>query len=375
MATMHNRCSLRLGQRCAVIVALVLFASFDAGRAFSGPGRRRLGSIPTSNVRVPQYVNHHHRFGTTQLHALQLQPDESSLLAWVAVFSSLHIGMSAVRQTLITNVFGRFSEEVLGIVGRDWKIPDVWPGDSSGQELFPDAETTGRQIYRLVYTLVSFGTLGTAFNIYLGLESDRSVSETVHALSSTGALAVVATLAGAFSLASLVNASPLGLMPSFRGQSSSDASSAGDTLLGITRDDTLKLCPQGLTRITRHPLILPVVPWGISTSLLAGGSTADTILFGGLALYAIAGCYCQDLRVSRQEGSVGTTFAGIGTKLQDFYRQTSFVPLGAVWDGRQKWTRVLQEFPALAFLLAIPASFEIEMKFLSFLDVDYNFVL
>eukprot|EP00548_Thalassiothrix_antarctica_P015931 CAMPEP_0194179328 /NCGR_PEP_ID=MMETSP0154-20130528/12805_1 /TAXON_ID=1049557 /ORGANISM="Thalassiothrix antarctica, Strain L6-D1" /LENGTH=380 /DNA_ID=CAMNT_0038894647 /DNA_START=105 /DNA_END=1243 /DNA_ORIENTATION=+ len=278
------------------------------------------------------------RTTATQLEALpSLSGEEESLLFWITAFASSHIGMSAIRQNLITDVFGRFlANDLLGIVGTGkLRLPNFWPGDSSGtNELFPDIETTGRQFYRIFYTMVSFLTLGMAFSIYLALRNSSeeiTLQRSIDVLnafgnsSSGGEVKIilsyaVATLAGAFSLASLVNASPLGLMPSFRQKNDDDGASvptgggtmvpttAGDTLLGITRDDALKFDPKGLTRITRHPLILPVVPWGVATSVLVGGQPSDAILFGGLSLYAIAGCYCQDLRVLREEGSVGTVF-------------------------------------------------------------------
>merc|ERR1712238_84074 len=101
----------------------------------------------------------------------------------------------------------------------------------------------------------------------------------------------------------------------------------------------------------------------MGTSILVGGQTQDYVLFGGLAVYAIVGCYCQDLRVIREEGSVGTVFVfdnyvdvdvdvddynTMGDprtmtkpktktknhKLITFYNETSFVPFGAVFDGR-----------------------------------------
>eukprot|EP00534_Pseudo-nitzschia_fraudulenta_P017361 CAMPEP_0201266614 /NCGR_PEP_ID=MMETSP0853-20130426/21626_1 /ASSEMBLY_ACC=CAM_ASM_000640 /TAXON_ID=183588 /ORGANISM="Pseudo-nitzschia fraudulenta, Strain WWA7" /LENGTH=426 /DNA_ID=CAMNT_0047571623 /DNA_START=1 /DNA_END=1281 /DNA_ORIENTATION=- len=340
-----------------------------------------------------------------------------SLFLWIGAFSSSHIGMSAIRQRLITDVFGGFlASDVLGIVGTGRvRLPDAWPGDSSGtNELFPDIETTGRQFYRAFYTMVSFLTLGTSFSIYLALGGgDHGIHESIDIVgvvlggggssSNGGPLSiilcyVVATLSGAFSLASLVNASPLGLMPSFRPKESDDEETAnnsgtdrpvaGDTLLGITRDDELKFDPRGLTRITRHPLILPVFPWGIATSLLVGGRPEDAILLGGLSLYAVAGCYCQDLRVLREEGSVGTTFFSSGDddtsnpeitttnqKLRSFYDETSFVPFGALADGRQSWESMAKEFPILPFLIAIPSAFAIETVFLRFLGVEYNLLL
>lgn len=359
----------------------------------------------------------------TRLEALPtLGGEEESLLLWITAFASSHIGMSAIRQTLITDVFGGFlANDLLGIVGTGkLRLPDFWPGDSSGtNELFPDIETTGRQFYRIFYTMVSFLTLGTSFSIYLALRSSGGgsidVMDAVGNNNSGGGGDVVillsyavATLAGAFSLASLVNASPLGLVPSFRRKGDGDdeianlvstdgstmsttttTTTAGDTLLGITRDDELKFDPKGLTRITRHPLILPVVPWGIATSVLVGGQPSDAILFGGLSLYAIAGCYCQDLRALREEGSVGTVFfvskndtdtetatkTMINQKLKSFYDKTSFLPFQALFDGRQSWDSLTREFPLLPFLIAIPSAFAIETVLLRFLGVEYNMLL
>jgi len=371
-----------------------------------------------------------------------------ALLFWVTAFASSHIGMSAIRQNLIQDVFGKFlADNVLGIVGnKNLKLPDYWPGDSSsptsssssssssihvdgngnskgnGNALFPDIETTGRQFYRIFYTIVSFLTLGKSFSIYLSVNNLKDNNNNNNGITDfIGGSAwndnnsiiiitcyVVATLSGAFSLASLVNASPLGLMPAFRRKEKNNLTTMltneestttttttiapGDTVMGIARDDDLKFEPKGLTRITRHPLILPVVSWGMSTSILVGGQTQDYVLFGGLALYAIVGCYCQDLRVIREEGSVGTVFvfdndididdyntmADTMTKtknhkLSNFYNETSFVPFGAVFDGRQSWKKVLEEFPILPFFLfGIPASFIIETILLQFLDNSYT---
>ena len=354
---------------------------------------------------------------------LSLGSEESLLLFWVSAFSFSHIGMSAIRQTLITDIFGKFlANDLLGIVGTGkLRLPSFWPGDSSGtNELFPDIETTGRQFYRIFYTMVSFVTLGASFSTYLGIRgsSENDIFSTPHkivvgfanAFGTSGGDGgefiilfsyAIATLSGAFSLTSLINASPLGLMPSFR-QKEDDGSgfnatlssttdtttAAGDTLLGITRDDELKFDPKGLTRITRHPLILPVFPWGVANYVLVGGRASDAILFCGLSLYSISGCYCQDLRVLREEGSVGTTFfvsnedictstaaqtkTTIDQKLKSFYDDTSFLPFRALLDGRQSWVAMAREFPILPFLIAIPSAFVIETTFLRFLGVEYT---
>ena len=86
--------------------------------------------------------------------------------------------------------------------------------------------------------------------------------------------------------------------------------------------------------------------------------TADFVLFGGLAVYAIAGFYCQDLRIIHEEGSVGTVFQSgskiIERKLRCFYETTSFLPFGVVLDGRQSVKDILVEFPFIPFVIGIP---------------------
>jgi hypothetical protein len=72
----------------------------------------------------------------------------------------------------------------------------------------------------------------------------------------------------------------------------------------------------------QNPVILPVVPWGIANSFLAGGRLSDFLLFGGLAMYAMAGCPAQDLRIIQNEGSVGTIFCP--SELKEFFAGRSF---------------------------------------------------
>jgi uncharacterized membrane protein len=89
-------------------------------------------------------------------------------------------------------------------------------------------------------------------------------------------------------------------------------------------------------------------------------------LFGGLALYAVLGCAAQDLRVSRQEGSVGTTF-GDFDQLQVFFQDTSFVPFGSVLQGKQSIRDIVAEVPWAAFVLGIVLGSAIENALLQWL--------
>jgi uncharacterized membrane protein len=82
---------------------------------------------------------------------------------------------------------------------------------------------------------------------------------------------------------------------------------------------------------------------------LAGGILSDFLLFGGLAVYAVAGCAAQDLRIIRNEGSVGTVFRP-SSELQEFFAATSFIPFGAVIDGWQHIQDIVKEVPWIAFV-------------------------
>ena len=188
----------------------------------------------------------------------------------------------------------------------------------------------GRQIFRILYSVVAFATLGAAFGAYVTCRSAPAPLDLEPA--AFAACAAVAATAQGVSVASLLNPSPLSLVPGF----TPDTSAA----FGLARDDSLKLAPYGLTRITRHPLILPVVPWGLANALLAGGRPADWLLFGGLAVYALLGCKAQDERAARS-AAVGTVFAR--GDLRPFYETTSFMPFAAVLDGRQSFDRISEE--------------------------------
>ena len=157
---------------------------------------------------------------------------------------------------------------------------------------------------------------------------------------------------------SLVNPSPLSLVPGFK---------KDEGALGGGGIDTLKLAACGLTRITRHPLILPVVPWGIANAALAGLHTPDVALFIGLAVYSLFGCYAQDLRVeaSNQVGTVYNDGA-----LADFYASTSFVPFGAIADGRQSFQQARREIPWNGLASGLLLGGAIEWATLRWIGID-----
>lgn len=265
----------------------------------------------------------------------------------VAGFSVSHIGLSAIREPLIAG--SGAAAESLGLVGRGWKLPKVWLADSNGLEVWPDAATAGRQIYRAGYTAVASALLFPALLAYPSVREAAAAAPSALTPERWWAAFAVASAAQGASLASLAQPSPLSLVPAFEGDPGAP--------LGVRRDDGAKLAPSGLTRITRHPLILPVVPWGAANALLAGGRGADLALFLGLAVYAVAGCAAQDARVEAS-AQVGTTFKDAA--LDDFYASTSFVPFGACVDGRQSLAAAVAEVPPAAAVagLAVGAAVE-----------------
>jgi len=336
--------------------------------------------FPSSSAQL-QRVSHPHGSSNREARLTQLKlsgtealvvgaPD-LTLASWVMAFSASHIGMSAIRDRLI-EICGEFASKI-NIVDRGWKLPSWWLGDGVGENyILPDKDTAGRQIYRMGYTLVSFTTLGSALMTYLSIQEGRNTIPTSFFTMSQDyrLYYAIAVASSAISLASLFNASPLSLVPGFQ---VADGKNNKPAVSGVQRNDSLKLEPRGLTRITRHPLILPVVPWGLATSYLLGGHPADFILFGGLSVYAIAGCACQDLRIINKEGSVGTVFdptmsQKVEGQLENFFSATSFVPFAAIIDGRQSLETVLKEFPIVPFLLGFPVGIVIEDAFLQWLS-------
>ena len=373
---------LKMQAKKTLLLLLTCTISRSICLAFNpSPFHHEIASRHRKRCSQPHQKRHHDsRFMMIPINSQPLLDSSDQILAaWTFAFASSHIGMSATRSSIIRSLGETVNS--LNLVGNEgWELPVWWPGDNTGgNKIFPDNLTAGRQIYRGLYTAVSFLTLGSAFGAYL---HSSSVALDISGEQSTllhNACLLSAALSFGAAIASLVNASPLGLMPSFEA-TTDDVDNSG-SLAGIRRDDALKFTTKGLTRITRHPLILPVVPWGIATSVLAGGRPCDAILFGGLSIYAMAGCYAQDLRVIREEGSVGTVFQtesrdtreGVSeeeqerTRLRSFFEQTSFIPFKAVFDGRQRLDDIVREAPWLQFLLGTIAGIYVEEKILQLL--------
>eukprot|EP00980_Cylindrotheca_fusiformis_P020987 scaffold7987_cov200-Cylindrotheca_fusiformis.AAC.16 len=289
--------------------------------------------------------------------SFRLHSHEGEIAGSTLAFATTHIGMSAIRRGLIDRI-GTAAQNN-GLVGTGLKLPDAWPGDEAGQEIFPTVEIAGRQLYRIIYTIVSFGLLGAGFTAYLkSLAEGGVVSPSEDQM---GLLYAVASLCSGMSIASLINPSPLSLVPVYeRSKTENGIGSA------IQRNDAKKLHAYGLTRITRHPLILPVAPWGLATAMIMGGDLREFFFFGILSVYAVAGCLAQDLRVIREEGSVGTVF-NPQESMQDFFRDTSFLPFQALVESRQSIDDVLKEVRWWSIVAGTAIGYEFQHVFVSFL--------
>lgn len=81
---------------------------------------------------------------------------------------------------------------------------------------------------------------------------------------------------------------------------------------------------RGALRITRHPLVMALVLFGL-VHLVFNGSTADVAFFGGFAAFGLVGAWHQDRRKLYHQTP---GFA-------EFYASTSFLPFGRgdAWRG------------------------------------------
>jgi uncharacterized membrane protein len=103
----------------------------------------------------------------------------------------------------------------------------------------------------------------------------------------------------------------------------------------------------GMLRITRHPFLWGMAVWAAG-HLLANGDTPSIWLFGSLLALAVFGTFSIDAKRK----------SALGPKWEEFARQTSNVPFGAIVSGRQKlslseigWWRILLAVVIYAALL------------------------
>ena len=80
------------------------------------------------------------------------------------LFSGTHIGLSNVREPIITSL-GR-AADVIGLVGTDIKINTDEMSTADGAAFWPTADVAGRQLFRGAYSAIAFATLGATLSAY-----------------------------------------------------------------------------------------------------------------------------------------------------------------------------------------------------------------
>lgn len=95
---------------------------------------------------------------------------------------------------------------------------------------------------------------------------------------------------------------------------------------------------RGILHVTRHPAFMGFALLGLG-HLLVLRAPIDMAFFGGLLVYSVVGAWHQDYRRRRSV-----------PELAEFYRQTSFFPFVAVWQGRTRLA--LSEIPIGALVVA-----------------------
>jgi uncharacterized membrane protein len=105
---------------------------------------------------------------------------------------------------------------------------------------------------------------------------------------------------------------------------------------------------RGILRVTRHPLMWAFALWA-AVHLLARGTAAGLVFFGGFLVLALAGTALIDARKADTHGEDWRRFA----------EATSNVPFTAIVEGRNRfvfaeigWTRILAGLAFFGVLLA-----------------------
>lgn len=99
--------------------------------------------------------------------------------------------------------------------------------------------------------------------------------------------------------------------------------------------------PHGITRVTRHPMLVSFALWGL-VHLLANGDAASIVFFGGIAATALLGMPSIDAKLERRDP---TGWAMLS-------RQTSLLPFAAIAQGRTRFAfREIPVFVPLGGLL------------------------
>jgi uncharacterized membrane protein len=94
----------------------------------------------------------------------------------------------------------------------------------------------------------------------------------------------------------------------------------------VAQEARLKEPPQGILRVTRHPFLVGTGLWAL-LHLVGNGDLASLVLFGCVALVAIAGTRSIDAKRRRRWGAAWDSFAA----------QTSILPFAAIAAGRNQF--------------------------------------
>ena len=101
--------------------------------------------------------------------------------------------------------------------------------------------------------------------------------------------------------------------------------------------------PVGIYKVTRHPFFLGVSITSFTHSMFSP-SLSENIFFLGFTIYPLLGAFLQDLKLSKIRGNPYDQYVG----------KTSFFPLVAIFQGKQKLA--LKEFPVWIFSVTVAAT-------------------
>jgi len=110
------------------------------------------------------------------------------------------------------------------------------------------------------------------------------------------------------------------------------------TLLGLVSPDNVKA--KGMLRITRHAGLIALGLWGMA-HFIVNGDWASHIMFGTIAFEGLVGPLNLDRKYKARYGHAWDKFAA----------QTSYLPMGAIFSGRNKL--VLNELNKWGFALGV----------------------
>ena len=181
-------------------------------------------------------------------------------------------------------------------------------------------EKLGQWPFRGLYTLVSFGTLGPAAVLWWQNRHLGPLLWEIPFWPERIVAAILVLFALLLLFQSLATPSPSSIVPA-------------------------KMQARGVLRITRHPMNMAFALWGLA-HLLANGTVGDVAFFGSFVVVGVLGAYHMDARIKRTKGE----------SFEEFCRQTSVLPFGAIARGRNRLAVDEMSFPLAAIGVAVFAA-------------------